>query len=96
MILRSTQKIKDQVNEEEYNAKRASLLKDKSNIKIKLDENDQRVDEWLKLTERAFSFVTNAREVFINGDNAIKKEILMALGKRISIYNGKLSIEANE
>jgi len=40
--------------------------------------------------------VTNAREVFINGDNAIKKEILMALGKRISIYNGKLSIEANE
>jgi len=89
-------KLKDQVSEEEYNAKRASLLKDKSNIKTKLDENDQRVDEWLKLTERAFNFVTNAREAFINGDNKIKKEILMALGKRISIYNGKLSIETNE
>lgn len=51
MILQSTQKIKDQVNEEEYTAKRASLLKDKSNINIKLDENDQRVDEWLKPIE---------------------------------------------
>ncbi|MCJ7471987.1 MAG: hypothetical protein MUP02_04170 [Actinobacteria bacterium] len=28
--------------------------------------------------------------------NFLKKEILMALSKRISIYNGKLSIEANE
>ena len=40
--------------------------------------------------------MTNARENFINGDNKTKKEILMTLGKRISIYNGKLSIEANE
>ena len=89
-------KLKDQVSEEEYNAKRSRLLDDKSNIKARLDENDQRADEWLKLTERAFNFVTNAREAFVNGDNRIKKDILMALGKRITIIDEKLSIETNE
>jgi len=89
-------RLKDQVSEEEYNAKRNRLLDDKSNIKVGLDENDQRADEWLKLTEKAFNFVTNAREAFVNGDNIVKKDILMALGERISIFNGKLSIETNE
>ena len=55
-----------------------------------------RADKWLEITEKAFNFITNLRDVFNSSDFKVKKDILMALGKRITILNGKLNIEFEE
>jgi hypothetical protein len=46
--------------------------------------------------EKAFNFITNLRDIFNNGNIKVKKEILIALGKRFTILDRKLSIEFNE
>jgi hypothetical protein len=65
-------------------------------MKRKLGEIDTRIDDWLELIEKAFDFVINVRTAFINGDIKIKKDILIALGKRVTILDGKLYLEPNE
>ncbi|MHB8276497.1 MAG: recombinase family protein [Candidatus Humimicrobiaceae bacterium] len=89
-------KIKGQINDEEYDSKRNLLLKDKAKIRIKLDETKDRTDNWLDITEKAFKFVTNLSETFNQGNSKTKMNILMALGKNITIIDGKLSIEPFE
>jgi len=89
-------KVKGQINDEEYDSKRNLLLKDKGQIRIKLDETKNRTDDWLGLVERAFNFVTNLSETFNQGDSKTKMNILRALGKNITIMDGKLSIEPFE
>ena len=89
-------KLNDQITDKEYNIKRNSLIEDKVKIKEELDQIDSRADRWLELTEKAFNFITNLREVFLKSNIRLKKDILMALGKNITIKDGNLSIESNE
>ncbi len=89
-------KLNDQITDKEYNIKRNSLIEDKVKIKEELDQIDSRADRWLELTEKAFNFITNLREVFLKSNIRLKKDILMALGKNITVKDGNLSIESNE
>lgn len=89
-------KLNDQITDEEYQIKRNNLIEDKAKINEELDQIGSRADRWLELTEKAFNFVTNLREVFLKSDIRLKKDILMALGNKITIKDGNLSIEPNE
>lgn len=89
-------KLNDQITDKEYEIKRNNFIEDKVKIKEELDQIDSRADRWLELTEKAFNFITNLREVFKDSDTRLKKDILMALGKKITIKDGNLSIEPNE
>ena len=59
-------------------------------------ETEDRAVNWLELTENTFHFATHAREAFIHGDLDTKKDILMAIGKNLTIKDGKLRIETND
>ena len=61
-----------------------------------MENIEQRSDYWLELTERAFNFISNVRTSFNKGNYSVKKNILMALGKRFDIKDGKLFIEFND
>ena len=89
-------KLNDQITDKEYQIKRNSLIEDKAKIKQELDQIDSRADSWVELTEKAFNFITNLRDVFKDSDIRLKKDILMALGKKITIKDGNLSLEPNE
>ncbi len=89
-------KLYDQITDKEYQIKRNSLIEDKARIKQELNQIDSRADSWLELTEKAFNFITNLREAFKDSDIRLKKDILMALGKKITVKDGNLSIEPNE
>ena len=89
-------KLNDQITDKEYQVKRNGLIEDKAKIKQELNQIDSRADSWLELTEKAFNFITNLREVFKSSDTGVKKDILMALGKKITIKDGNLSMEPNE
>jgi hypothetical protein len=86
-------KLNEDVTDEEYQSKRKSLLNDKNQIELKLNETKSRADNWLEIVEKAFGFVTNLRQTFNQGDSKIKANILLSLGKSITILNGKLAIE---
>ena len=86
-------KLKDQLTDEEYNPKREQLLTDKAKIKENIDNYDHRIDDWLELTEKAFDFITCAREAFETGNLDTKRAILAAIGKKITLLNGEIIIE---
>jgi hypothetical protein len=89
-------KLKGQLTDEEYNPKREQLLTDKAKIKENIDSYDTRIDDWLELTEKAFDFVSGAREAFESGDFETKRAILAAIGKNITLLDGKIHIEPEE
>ena len=80
-----------------------TFLKEKNNLKAKIaqlrqkvNETESRAERWLELTEKTFTFATYARIRFEQGGLELKKEILMTLGQRPVIQEGKLVIEPNE
>jgi len=86
-------KLKDQLTDNEYSLKREELLAEKTRIKDNIDNYDHRVDQWFELVEKAFDFVSCARDAFENGDLSTKKAILAAIGKNITLLDGKIIIE---
>jgi len=89
-------KLKDQLTDEEYNSKRVELLADKVKIKENIDSYDSRIDDWLELTEKTFDFISCAREAFENGNLEAKKGILTAIGKNITLLDGKIHFKPVE
>ena len=89
-------KLKGQLTDDEYNPKREQLLADKAKIKENIDNYDHRIDDWLELTEKAFDFISCAREAFESGDLDTKRAILTAVGKEITLFDGKVHIEPEE
>ena|GEM_PF-3100719 len=65
----------------------------------KLRHTENRAKKWLELTEKAFNFVTYARETFLKASKMgkagleLKKDILMSLGYNPEIKAGKLYLE---
>lgn len=89
-------KLKDQLTDEEYNPKREELLVDKVKIKENIDNYDHRIDDWLELTEKAFDFISCARDAFESGGYEAKRAILTAIGKEITLLDSKIHIEPEE
>ena len=86
-------KLKDQLNDDEYNTKREELLADKAKIKESIDSYDSRIDHWFELCEKGFNFISVAKDAFQNGDLSTKRAILTALGQKIILLDGKIHIE---
>ncbi len=89
-------KLNDQVTDDQYNEKRNVLLLQINNMKDKLDNTHERVEEQLKIVERAIDFTARAHANFIKGDYEVKKKILLALGSNFILKDKKLSIEDAE
>lgn len=85
----------------------AEFIKEKNNLqnnvaqcKENLRETETRAEKWLELTENTFNFATYAMKAFINAKGKegleLKKEILLGLGKNITIIDKNVTIEPNE
>ncbi|GHT40579.1 hypothetical protein AGMMS49921_02210 [Endomicrobiia bacterium] len=84
------------ITDEEYTKERSVLIKQIENLHQQLNEIDDRINNWLELTEKTFDFAQNARNAFINGGVETKKLILLAIGSDFVIDSGKLEITPNE
>ena len=89
-------KLREQVTIEEYESKRNVLMKEKQQLKQKLEETDTRADKWLELIEKTFTFAVYAHNSFLNGDMQKKKEIFLGLGSNFILKDRKLRIEDAE
>jgi len=84
------------LSDEEYGLQRMELLKEKRRLEELLQDVGLRVEKWLDLTEKTFEFACTARQRFAEGDLAVKREILLAVGSNLTLFDKQLRIEARE
>ncbi len=87
---------RDFISDEEFKEQKAILTKEKANIQNELRKLDERLDEWVELTEKTFKFATYAKAEFLTGDYEVKTRILHALGSDFLFQDGKLTITARK
>lgn len=87
-----TLRLKQMIDDEEYQRKKELLLLEKKEIKQKLENSDKRADDWLDLCERTYKFATYATVWFDKGTNQQKREILHALGSNLVLDKQNLSL----
>lgn len=87
---------RDLLNDEEYIERRNVIRDQISRMKEEIGGTEDRAEKWLELTERTFEFATYARQAFMFGDLAGKKEVVMAMGQNFAIKDGKFNFEPNK
>ena len=86
----------DEITKDEFDRKKEEYTSEKARIKENIDNYDHRIDDWLELTEKAFDFISCAQKAFETGDLDTKRAILAAIGKNITLLDGKIHIEPEE
>lgn len=84
------------LSDEEFSERKISLMKEKEEIKIKMNQSDQRLDDWVELTEQTFKFAAHARYLFGNGTLEDKKAVFQALGQNFLLKDRKLTVELHK
>jgi len=85
------------LSDEEFKESRAELDKEINGLKSQLNENkEDKNDNLMELTEKAFIFSTYALIALQNSDKRTRKEIVISLGMNRTIKNKILNIEAHE
>lgn len=87
---------RDFISDEEFKSQKTSLIKEKNNIQDELKKLDERINEWVDLTEKTFKFATYAKAEFVNGDFQTKTSILHTLGSDFILKDGKLNVILNK
>lgn len=85
-------RLNGEIDENIFNQKKKSLLKEKSEHQSLIVDTDHRIDNWIDIAEQGFIFAETAREAFMYGDTQTRKEIVTALGSNLTLKDGKLSI----
>lgn len=88
-------RIRDLIPDGEFVTQREALQREaiqaEQNLKIL---NDQ--DSWLVPTQELFLFCSKAVELYLTGDDAIKRRIVKTLGSNATLIDQKLNIEAKK
>jgi len=80
------------LSDDEFTDQKSALMKEKAGIQNELKNLDERVNEWIELTERTFKFSTYAKFWFDKADYSGKSAILRALGSNFLLKDGKVEI----
>jgi site-specific DNA recombinase len=83
---------RDFISDDEFKDQKAGLIKEKVSIQNELVKLDERLNEWVDLTEKTFKFATYAKAEFATGDYETKTRILHALGSDFIYKDGKIAI----
>lgn len=81
------------ITEEEYTRLRSVLLKEKNELEAELNATGEKIEEWLKLSERTFNFARYARLWFAKGDLETKRAIFACLGSKLILKDKKVFIQ---
>lgn len=87
---------KELLSDEEFKNQKATLVGEKAIIQTELKRLDERVDEWMELTEKTFNFAAYAKRWFENGNYETKTSILRALGSDFVLKDQNLYISLAE
>jgi DNA invertase Pin-like site-specific DNA recombinase/Zn finger protein HypA/HybF involved in hydrogenase expression len=81
------------ISDEEFKVQKDALMKDRRDTEERIKALGIRIENWVDMAEKAFDFACHARFWFANGDLQTKKEIVVALGQNLTIFNKTLLID---
>lgn len=81
------------INDQEYQALKNRLIKEKNNLEEELKNHGQAIEDWVDLSERTFNFARYARVWFANGDMDTRRAVFSALGSHLIIKDQKINVE---
>ncbi len=81
------------IAEDIYSAEKKILEEELLKQKIKLTETEKRAQNWTVLIENTFHFTKAASLAFVEGDDQIRREILLNFGLNHSLNDKKLFID---
>lgn len=84
------------LDDDEYLRKKSELKGQMLRANEDLISTQERAEDWLELTEKAFNFATYARVHFKNGSLETKRSILTTLGQNLLLKDNKLTLTPNE
>jgi hypothetical protein len=84
------------LSDEEYAKRKGELLKEKSHLEEILNDTSERVERWLDIAEKTFSFACYARYWFKNGSPEEKSKIFQALGSNLTLKDKKLFVDVKK
>ena len=88
--------IDETITKETYDTKKAELERERSNLKVFLDNIDERVGAWLRKVEGAIDFAADARKEFETGDMEKKRLILSTIGCNHLLKDKRLIFQAEK
>lgn len=86
-------RVKEMINDDEYQKKKKKLTDEKDSLKRKLDNTDDRANKWLELTEKTFNLACYARYWFTHGNLEEKRQIISSIGSDFVLKDGNLSVK---
>lgn len=89
-------RLRDEITEAEYLAKKAPLLAEKERLRELLEDTDNRQNTALKQTEAALTFAQKARAEFETASLQQKRVLLHTVCSKLTLFRGKLAITAYE
>lgn len=85
-------RMNEEVTQEEFLSKKATLLQEKDRLHELLNDTDGRINQWVQKAETVFSFAKDAKRKFETGDLEEKRHILSALGSNLFLKDKILTI----
>jgi len=89
-------RLRDEITEAEYLAKKAALLEEKERLQGFLQGTNDRQNTALQQTEEVFTFAQKARLEFETASLQRKREVLNTVCSKLTLCEGKLGISAYE
>jgi site-specific DNA recombinase len=86
----------DSLSEEEFKNHKKAVISERNEAQIQLKKLDDRQDEWIDLTKKTFDFCQVAKEKFEKGTDREKRNILICIGSKLVLKDGKLDIKAKK
>lgn len=86
----------EELTKEEFLEQKAELLKEKKGFKDKLNDNDNSADVWLELCTKYINNAFSARETMDKGTLEEKRDLILDLGKNLTLKDGKLDFRFKE
>lgn len=80
----------------EFKSQKDSLMKEKTDIEVKLKESGERISRWVELTEKTFNFACYAKYWFANGDMNQRRQILQGLGSNLTLIDKNVLVNLDE
>jgi site-specific DNA recombinase len=88
---------RDLMDDDEYRVQSQRLKSERERVDEQLRGTENRAEEWMALTEKAFDFATYAHTKFKQtSDLAVKRDILLTLGTNLTLKDQKLTITPHE
>ncbi len=80
------------LSEQEFKERKSSLLKEKSTIESNISAVNNRLNDWLYVSEQTFELATYAKLRFAQGSPREKTDLLRAIGSNFVFQDGELTL----